>query len=99
MFEAARAAGVKRIVHISILNPSLDSPLEYFNSKAVLEKVLIEFRQTDALIIAVTLPGAGQHFSCYEKTRTYGPIVSYSHFLFCYVYFPNISSRAEKIRS
>jgi len=42
MFKAAKAAGVKRIIHISITNPSLDSPLEYFSGKARLEKILIE---------------------------------------------------------
>jgi NADH dehydrogenase len=42
MFKAAKEAGVKRIVHISITNPSMDSPLEYFSGKARLEKTLIE---------------------------------------------------------
>ena len=42
MFRAAKGAGVKRIVHISITNPSIDSPLEYFSGKARLEKILIE---------------------------------------------------------
>jgi NADH dehydrogenase len=42
MFKAAKDAGVKRIVHISITNPSMDSPLEYFSGKARLEKTLIE---------------------------------------------------------
>ena len=41
LFEAAKQAGVKRIVHISITNPSEDSPLEYFSGKARLEKALI----------------------------------------------------------
>lgn len=41
MFEAAREAGVKRIVHISITNPSKESPLEYFSGKAALEEALI----------------------------------------------------------
>jgi len=36
MFEAARKAGVRRIVHISITNPSESSPLEYFSGKAKL---------------------------------------------------------------
>ena len=40
MFQAAREAGVKRIVHISITNPSEDSPLEYFSGKAQLERSL-----------------------------------------------------------
>jgi uncharacterized protein YbjT (DUF2867 family) len=42
MFKAAKEVGVKRIVHISITNPSLESPLEYFSGKARLEKSLIE---------------------------------------------------------
>jgi NADH dehydrogenase len=40
MFKAAIDAGVKRIVHISITNPSEDSPLEYFREKARLESAL-----------------------------------------------------------
>lgn len=42
LFQAARAAGVKRIVHISITNPSEDSPFEYFRGKALLELALME---------------------------------------------------------
>ena len=40
LFEAARRAGVPRIVHVSITNPSEDSPLEYFRGKAILEREL-----------------------------------------------------------
>ncbi len=40
MFSAARQAGVRRIVHISITNPSEDSELEYFRGKAQLELAL-----------------------------------------------------------
>jgi nucleoside-diphosphate-sugar epimerase len=40
LFNAAKAAGVRRIVHVSITNPSLDSPLEYFSGKAKLEQAL-----------------------------------------------------------
>lgn len=40
LFDAARKAGVKRVVHISITNPSEDSPLEYFRGKAKLETAL-----------------------------------------------------------
>lgn len=42
LFKAAQQAGVRRIVHLSITNPSESSPLEYFRGKAVLEKALIE---------------------------------------------------------
>ncbi len=40
LFVAAKEAGVERIVHVSITNPSLDSPLEYFRGKAELEETL-----------------------------------------------------------
>lgn len=42
LFDAARGAGVRRIVHVSITNPSEDSPFEYFRGKAVLERALRE---------------------------------------------------------
>jgi uncharacterized protein YbjT (DUF2867 family) len=41
LIEAARQAGVQRIVHVSITNPSEDSTLEYFRQKAALEKAII----------------------------------------------------------
>jgi len=40
LFQAARRAGVRRVVHVSITNPSEQSPLEYFRGKAVLEREL-----------------------------------------------------------
>jgi NADH dehydrogenase len=42
LFKAAKQAGVRRVVHTSITNPSEDSPLEYFKGKAVLERALKE---------------------------------------------------------
>ncbi len=42
LFAAAQEAGVRKIVHTSITNPSLDSDLEYFHGKAVLEQALIK---------------------------------------------------------
>jgi uncharacterized protein YbjT (DUF2867 family) len=38
--EAARAAGVGRIVHISVSNPSADSPFAYFRGKATAEDAI-----------------------------------------------------------
>jgi len=40
LFDAAKNAGVERIVHVSITNPSNDSDLEYFRGKAELEDAL-----------------------------------------------------------
>lgn len=40
LFAAARQAGVRRIVHVSITNPDLHSDLPYFKGKAELEQSL-----------------------------------------------------------
>lgn len=42
LVDAAVAAGVKRIVHISIANPSADSPLPYYWGKAANEKAVAD---------------------------------------------------------
>ena len=42
LFQAARRAGVRRIVHVSITNPAIDSPYPYFEGKALVERSLIE---------------------------------------------------------
>jgi uncharacterized protein YbjT (DUF2867 family) len=41
LFRAAQEAGVRRVVHVSITNPDIDSPLDYFSGKAQLEQDLI----------------------------------------------------------
>ncbi|MCW2920996.1 MAG: NAD-dependent epimerase/dehydratase [Thermoleophilia bacterium] len=40
LFDAAREAGVERIVHVSVSNASLDSPLAYYSGKARVEEAL-----------------------------------------------------------
>ena len=40
LFEAARDAGVGKIVHISVSNPSADSVLPYFRGKGEVEEIL-----------------------------------------------------------
>ena len=57
LFEAARKAGVQRIVHVSITNPSEDTRLEYFRGKAVLEKALIESGISHAILRPAVLFG------------------------------------------
>ena len=42
LFAAAAAAGVARIVHVSITNPSLDSDDSYFRGKALVEQALAD---------------------------------------------------------
>lgn len=50
LFEAARRAGVRRVVHVSITNPSESSPLEYFAGKARLERALQESGMSYAIL-------------------------------------------------
>ncbi len=57
LFEAARAAGVERVVHVSITNPSLDSDLEYFRGKAELEQALEESGMSYAILRPTVLFG------------------------------------------
>lgn len=42
LIGAAKDAGVRRIVHVSIANPSLESPLGYYRGKAQLEQAVVE---------------------------------------------------------
>jgi NADH dehydrogenase len=42
LFFAAKRAGIQRIVHVSIMNPSIDSPWPYFRGKALVERALAE---------------------------------------------------------
>jgi NADH dehydrogenase len=57
LFAAAREAGVSRIVHVSITNPSADSPLEYFSGKAALEAALEESGVSFAILRPTVLFG------------------------------------------
>ncbi|HSJ51611.1 MAG TPA: NAD(P)H-binding protein [Actinomycetota bacterium] len=40
LIRAAREAGVRRVVHVSITNPSVDSPFPYFRGKARVEELI-----------------------------------------------------------
>jgi NADH dehydrogenase len=57
LFDAAKQAGIKRVVHVSITNPSEDSPLEYFSGKARLERALIESGMSYAILRPTVLFG------------------------------------------
>jgi NADH dehydrogenase len=57
LFDAARAAGVGRVVHVSITNASEQSPFEYFRGKARLERALRDSGQPYAIIRPAVLFG------------------------------------------
>ena len=57
MFNAAKEAGVERVVHISITNPSEESNLEYFRGKALIEKALIRSGMSYSILRPAVLFG------------------------------------------
>jgi uncharacterized protein YbjT (DUF2867 family) len=58
LFAAAQRAGVRRIVHISVISAARDAPTAYFRAKATVE---------DALI------GSGVSYAIVRPTVTFGP--------------------------
>ncbi len=58
LIQAARKAGVHRIVHISIANPSADSPLPYYWGKAANEKTVTDSGLSYAILRPTVLVGA-----------------------------------------
>ena len=57
LFKAAKRAGVPRVVHTSITNPSIDSALPYFRGKAELEAALRESGISYAILRPTVLFG------------------------------------------
>jgi uncharacterized protein YbjT (DUF2867 family) len=57
LFHAAAAAGVQRIVHVSITHPSLDSPDSYFRGKAEVEQILAGLGLSHAIVRPAILFG------------------------------------------
>jgi NADH dehydrogenase len=58
LFAAASRAGVRRVVHISVINPARDAPTAYFRAKAVVEEALLASGLPHAIV---------------RPTVTYGP--------------------------
>lgn len=57
LFAAAKEAGVERVVHVSITNPSAEFNLEYFSGKAELEEALIQSGLSYAILRPAVLFG------------------------------------------
>jgi len=50
LIKAAEVAGVHRIVHISITNPSKESPFAYFKGKALVEEAILDSGLSHAIL-------------------------------------------------
>ena len=59
LFEAAKRAGVGRIVHFSVTNASLESGLPYFRAKAQVEDMLKDLGVSYAIIRPTLVFGVG----------------------------------------
>lgn len=59
LIQACQAAGVSRIVHLSITNPSGDSPLPYFRGKGILERAIRESSLSYAILRPSVIFGLG----------------------------------------
>ena len=57
LIRAAEEAGLRRIVHISITNASVDSPLPYFRGKALAEDAVVKSRLSHAILRPALLFG------------------------------------------
>ena len=60
LVNAAKAAGVKRIMHISIANPSAESHLPYYWGKAANEKTIVDSGLAYAILRPTVLYGGGE---------------------------------------
>jgi NADH dehydrogenase len=60
LFEAARRAGVARIVHLSIANPSIDSALPYYRGKALVEQALVDADVPYSIVRPTWIFGGGR---------------------------------------
>jgi len=59
LLGAARDAGVRKVVHISVSNPAEDSPLDYYAGKARAEKVVRESGLAWAIVRPTLIFGPG----------------------------------------
>ena len=59
LLGAARDAGVRKVVHISVSNPSAESHLDYYAGKAIAEKVVRESGLAWAIVRPTLIFGAG----------------------------------------
>ncbi len=59
LLRAAAEAGVHRVVHLSVTNPSAESPLPYFRGKALTEQAVIDSGLSYAILRPALIFGPG----------------------------------------
>lgn len=59
LFRAAHRAGVRRVVHMSVTHPGVDSRFPYFRGKAIVERMLAESCASWAVVRPTVIFGSG----------------------------------------
>lgn len=59
LFETARRAGVRRVVHVSVINAAHDAPTAYFRAKAIVEDALVACGISHAIVRPTVTFGPG----------------------------------------
>ncbi len=59
LLKACQAAGIRRLVHVSICNPSDESPLPYYRGKAMVERMIHASRLSYAILRPTVIFGRG----------------------------------------
>jgi len=59
LLEAARAAGVRRVVHVSVIHAAYDAPTRYFRAKARLEDIVRAASSSHAIVRPTVTFGPG----------------------------------------
>lgn len=59
LLKAAEEAGVRRFVHLSIINASLESPLPYFRGKGRVENIIAQSKLSFAILRPTVIFGTG----------------------------------------
>ena len=59
LLRAATEAGVRRLVHVSITNPSVDSTLPYFRGKALVEQAILDSGLSYGIVRPALVFGVG----------------------------------------
>lgn len=101
MLRAAREAGIKRLVHVSITNPSDDSPYPYFRGKAAVERSVIDSGLSYAILRPTVLFGQESilinNIACLLRNSPLFPIAGDGSYLIQPVHVGDLASLAVEL--
>jgi uncharacterized protein YbjT (DUF2867 family) len=103
LFDACRAAGVRRVVHISITNPSEQSKYGYFKGKALVEKALMKTLDSYAVLRPTIVYGAGDilinNIAWIMRKYRFFPVFGSGEYRVTPVYVGDLATKAVELAS